>query len=139
MFHKSTSPVVTVHNIKIHTAGRKAMALNHPLLWPHKQHSLCDDVSFLYPYTILRDMQQLDRKYSKCVAHRRHHKFRYSPRNRSVDIYVTRRYNMQHRGREGQPLTQQTELNYLSLFVCFWRDSLQWGTASLFTRFIDHT
>jgi hypothetical protein len=24
-------------------------------------------------------------------------------------------------------------------FICFWRDSLQWGRASSFTRFLDHT
>ena len=27
----------------------------------------------------------------------------------------------------------------LQIFVCFWRDSLQWVRASLFTRFLDHT
>ena len=27
----------------------------------------------------------------------------------------------------------------LLLFVCFWRDSPQWATASTFTRFLDHT
>ena len=32
-----------------------------------------------------------------------------------------------------------TNLLYVCLFVCFWRDTPQWAMASSFTRYLDHT
>lgn len=102
IFHISTSPVVTVHNIKMHSAGRK----RNGFLACHYYDCINDTVSvmtlsFLYLYTILTDMQKLDMNYSQCVPNMRHYRFRYSPRNRSVDIYGTWRYIMKHRGDGG--------------------------------------
>ena len=93
---------------------RKEPLLSLPLIWPHKRHSLCYDVSLLYLYiTILRDMHKLDMNYSEFVTNRRQHTFQYGPRNRTVDSNETKRYNMEKWGREGQPLPQRTHFNSL--------------------------
>jgi hypothetical protein len=111
MFHKSASPVFTVHNIKMRTAGWIGIAFEPPYLWPHKRHTFCYYISLSCLYTILTDMKKLFMNFSESVLNRRHHTFRYSPRNRTVDIYGTLRYNMQRCEREGEPLPQETDFN----------------------------
>ena len=58
-------------------------------------------------------MHKLDTNYSEFVTNRLHHTFQYGPRNGTVDIYGTQRYNMQQWRREGQPLPQETHFNEL--------------------------
>ena len=38
-----------------------------------------------------------------------------------------------------QGSTENMTTSTYCLFVCFWRNSLQWATASSFTMFLDHT
>ena len=40
---------------------------------------------------------------------------------------------------DSQIMAYLADIFHICLFVCFWRDSPQWATASSFTRFLDHT